>query len=960
MPKYQTYGDYDPERDDYVETAEKEVRGGDILRANEEQATKSEPKKGFYKKDSDTAVTANKREGAVSNATSGLYAGLNGAKSKSRGGRFTRRLAPLFFILGVTGAGAIGIVFSQVMMPFHVIESLTEMTDGSFTARQARMPKLVRWMFNMEAETEFTTKYTSLLPSAAKMKYRRNITSKRVQQRLANEGIEVRTESDVPGGTVLYYKNSDGVDVRVTADDYADFYRNDVDFRNKMNRGGRSFLGRIAAHIDLTLANFLNSHSLTKNLFEGWINKVYDAEGQTTRLHNVIEARKPDTTGDVTAQKTLATDEGAADADATKNVDIDPKADTESLGGKYTEMISNVASITTSAVCGTAAIASAVTAARLVIAYENSRGAFSGFAEAVDKVKAGHGDESPINATADMMIKRDENGLTMLQSEQMKWAISGGTYKPNKNAEDVVNTSSDAIFRGDGGLWSELGNISTSTKWIIGCAAANVATAAVSLVATIATLGTFSVGKLALAAGGGLIVTGAVTKLTEMLVNNAKSDFCLDENGPSTMKGACVYLGASNYNGINFQNGGGSLATVDKAKEFYKSYKVALADEAELIRETKSPFDISSSHTFLGSIVSQLSMLAIEMPNLSSMASALTGLASTALTSLLPSAAAAEEVSFFNNELRDDCTNLDFGSFKAIGDLNCEAWYITDQTLNKIEHDEIMAKLAEWGQFEMENGVLKLDENDNEIINPDGDLAKYISYCDYRTSPFGHVDQNIMNAESQMIDSSGSKGLGKILKDLLSTIVNNFPLIGDIVQMTEATKQVETLGWSTGANCVARTGADEIVGESSDEVPWTMSVPLKSWDEFMRYAQGYVADDRYMQTASEDYVSPVQTYVESVGLLMSEDVSFVEYLARYSGYTVEDMKIALNELEYWTYVAQYEPEGKGPIVFDDETEEVYDFELPGREIYENYEEQIAVSWQRVVYADLRNRYSAVA
>ena len=127
----------------------------------------------------------------------------------------------------------------------------------------------------------------------------------------------------------------------------------------------------------------------------------------------------------------------------------------------------------------------------------------------------------------------------------------------------------------------------------------------------------------------------------------------------------------------------------------------------------------------------------------------------------------------------------------------------------------------------------------------------------------------------------------------------------------------------------------------------------------MKYAQAYVADDRYMQTVDEKYISPVQEYAKEQGLLASdEEMSFVEYLAKYSGYTVENMQIALNEIEYWTYVAQYEPEGKGPVVFE-EADEVYDFELPNREIYEDYDEQIASVQQYVVYADLRNRYSAV-
>ena len=957
MPKYQTYGEYDPKTDNYAETAEKEVGGKDILRANEEAATGNEPKKGFYKKDDDTAKAANKREGQLSE--SGIISRVAGAKGKSKGGRFSKRLAPLLFIIGVTGAGAIGIGFSQVMMPFHVIESLTEMTDGAFTARQARMPGLVRWVFNMDTEVKFRDK-TGFLDEAltgTKYRYRRNIQSTKTKQRLAAEGIDVDTEN---GNTVLKYQQPDGTTRVVTADEYDELWRNDTDFRNKMNRGGRGFLGRIAAHIDLTLANFLNSHNLTKNLFGKWINKVYEAEGQTARLHEVIQNKKSSKLGDVDTGTGKSNGEGGdvgkiseTEGSAEK---INPKADTD-LKGKYANMIANVAQITTSAVCGAAAVASAVTAAKLVIAYSNARGTFSAQAEATDKAKAGH--DSPINAVADDMMARDENGLTMLQSEQMKWAISGGHYTPDKNAADVVNNSQDAMLSGSGGFlsglegfWNHFGTLGSSTKWIIGCAAANVATAAISIVASIATAGVFSFGRLALTIAGGTAIAMGASKLISMLVDNAKTDFCLDTKGVS--RGACVYLGASNYNGTNFQNGGGTLATKEKAEAFYDSYKIALADEAELIRSTKSPFDTSTSHTFLGSIVSKLGMLAIEMPNTVGMLGGLANIAATSLNSLLPTASAVDKTSFFDNQLRDDCSNLDFGDFVALGDTNCEAWYITDQSMNKSNPEETFDTLTQLGSFEMdENGKIKVDKKTGmETIDPKSDLGKYISYCAYRPSPFGTVDQNIMSAEASLIkDGTASKVLGSI------------PIIGDFIQGIESVNQLSVLGWSTGANCVARGSSvdGQISGGTIEGTEETYgAVDLESWNEKMKYAQAYVADDRYMQTVDEKYISPVQEYAKEQGLLASdEEMSFVEYLAKYSGYTVENMQIALNEIEYWTYVAQYEPEGKGPVVFE-EADEVYDFELPNREIYEDYDEQIASVQQRVIYADLRNRYTAAA
>ena len=57
------------------------------------------------------------------------------------------------------------------------------------------------------------------------------------------------------------------------------------------------------------------------------------------------------------------------------------------------------------------------------------------------------------------------------------------------------------------------------------------------------------------------------------------------------------------------------------------------------------------------------------------------------------------------------------------------------------------------------------------------------------------------------------------------------------------------------------------------------------------------------------------------------------------------MQIALNEIEYWTYIGQYDPEGKGPMKFATEAEPTYDFTSP--EVVPS--EVLAILPRRVVY-----------
>ena len=112
---------------------------------------------------------------------------------------FLRRFSPLLVIIGIVSGMGIGIGMSQLAMPFHIVESLTEMTDGSFTARQARIPKLVRWAFNMDTDVAVVNQYKNLFTGFRTVtRYRRNVTNGRLKDRLAAEGITVDGDADVP------------------------------------------------------------------------------------------------------------------------------------------------------------------------------------------------------------------------------------------------------------------------------------------------------------------------------------------------------------------------------------------------------------------------------------------------------------------------------------------------------------------------------------------------------------------------------------------------------------------------------------------------------------------------------------------------------------------------------------------------------------------------------------------
>lgn len=233
------------------------------------------------------------------------------------------------------------------------------------------------------------------------------------------------------------------------------------------------------------------------------------------------------------------------------------------------------------------------------------------------------------------------------------------------------------------------------------------------------------------------------------------------------------------------------------------------------------------------------------------------------------------------------------------------------------------------------------DNDGNCTIDNNSDLAKYITYCNGRNSPFGVVDQNILGA-LQPTSGLGSAG----------TILNSIPLIGDIAGILDAGADLANLEWANGKKC----------GNTDENHDF--------WDNQGKYYQRYVEDMRLLENmgAFEETGSknPVVAYEEAYEAEHPVDNTYIGYLSRISGLTPENTETMLAFVYYYDFVNNYDASTR--IAMDGNTSDIKNGEEVAAEImqdiiyFENEEpietpanNTIIANNQYIIYADIRNR-----
>ena len=777
--------------------------------------------------------------------------------------------------------------------------------------------------------------------------------------------------------------------------DFETKFSDSADFRNGYIKSSRTWRGAIGAWFDTMTVRFLQSNNLTRNRFKDFQDRVNaEAEGNTRGqiIADMMRTGKQDV--DMESGERAVTGEGQdADGNTVRANDVEnidgslygrtatgqkvavdgtsvelSGVQTERMDGdavsKFKKIVSSSQSKAESkggssaanmAVNGICAVTAFIGTVQVAIAAQQGLQLVqlvSSYFEAIDKVKAGDGADSPINEMstwltqpadvvaneqADNAGENVENesfygtkdvikktGTTAMQSEGVAYLYGGGRINPSDPSVENFNIASkiEGVMKG----------IGAGMSTFAACAAAKMTTAIIGAISDVVELFTclipgvgwakclFDLGaKFVGSVGSSIAIATAISSAAKVLAPIFISVFTKDllsgiageDLGNALVSGSNIFMSA------NARNGGQAVASRDAYIAYRVEQEKVLAEKARYERETLSPFDASSPNTFLGSLTNQLIKFSTTTSAPANIISFAGGIVSSAFKSLLPTASAIDisEDIMTEEEFENLCPTL--ASIGAIGDAYCNPYVITDTSTLGMDPedvvDKIKSQLIDKGDDDPETGKIKKYSN----------LANYILYCDGRSSTFGVADTNIAQHFEKLtlnIDPNTGTAIGDYAVDTLSNSFNAavgaIPIVGDAVDIISNGNQLYNMGWISGESCVIdNTAATTIDASINSELKDKIDDHGRSidWEE-AKYYQRFIEDQRLLESMDSEYKSVVSVFLDEYYEENPLDDSYEGILARASGLSKETIIAMLDYVNYQNYIANYDPETRYSFV----------------------------------------------
>ena len=598
--------------------------------------------------------------------------------------------------------------------------------------------------------------------------------------------------------------------------------------------------------------------------------------------------------------------------------------------------------------------------------------------ESVDKVKAGYGDDSPIHVLSNALNEKTVSKNTVLlydgNGSDSESNITTSGVKALSTEERVsektamqasgiaalygsgkVDTNDPSVqsFNFSGNIKRILGGIGVSMAGFEACAIAKIASNAVSAITSSVQIAgcilgameaVFTFGISAGACAGivaslaksiafsvaiGVTVAAVIATVTPLVTNVLMRDLVADLGGEDL--GNALASGGNMYLANTHRANGGSLATMDKYKEFAIAHQDVIAENARLERESLSPFDITSKYTFMGTLLTQ--MMGFFATN-TLMSTITTGgsVLTSSLVALTPTALAydlEESLPSSIEEYADNCPYL--ASIGAVGDAYCNPYAITDVSTMEMDPVDVLNTLEESGNFQdttTSDGNVKIDGK--------SDLAKYILFCNNRESAFGIADANIVNRVSYWgYVETGNNTFNNVVNSAIGAV----PVVGDVIDVVSNQQALDNLGYVSGESCVAGNTVNR-----ASSPGWNTA----------KYYQRFVEDQSLAESMGVIEKSAVTAYLDEYYEKNPLDNSYEGMLARYSGLDKDTVVALLNLVEYGTYIADYHPGERyafsAPVV---EIEEGMNFDS------ENIAGNRYILLDEISFSDIRNRSFAV-
>ena len=800
-----------------------------------------------------------------------------GKKSK----HFLKKHAPLVVIVGVLITVVALIFVSQSFMPFALVNRFIEEFNGAGVSSTLRSDSILDIQlsstgsyFGLSDNQRTALKDSHIYPvdfsaegtAATALVYEESLNHWR-----AAVPKSVTSSSGLNDKIATVLNNSD---INLTEPPIAveDALKNGT-FKEKYAvasktwRGGNS--GWYDSLEDLTEARL----AIKRTRFNSWTSAA---------LSSADEAWRKMAAGNATASDSGISDYGSyVDTDPDGNETTTTNAgsvDASSLSGATTmdsvrnvlnSKITSVAKLAATAGCAGVEIMSAIQtymAAQQARQYLNLA---TGYLEAVQGAQVGKNDGTPMNKYNEILTTPDpDTGKTPMEAATSQAIFSGTTVDPNN--ESIKNVSFENLMSSLGTL---TGNVNFTAQAFEACSYVKMGVSAVNFATTVLNfvpvLGQAVqaihivarlVGRLALgvaiASISSFIIPKILTPVFQSVAKNVATEWVGEDYFNAMFSGAGKYLGG------NYQTGGGSAGSKEAVLAYNRAKEVVLAEQAELDRKTKSPFDLTSKNTFLGSLAYALIPLATSA-GVGSTIKNIGSVFTSSVSNILPSASAIAETSLV--ESFGSCPIMN--SVGAVCDPTGNPYYVEDLSTIDLTPAEIEAKIIEIdpNTFKGENA------NGQKIINPNSNLGKTATILNQRIATLGIADASAAN----------------VLVQQPSTIIANIPLVGDVAQIISAIGQAENMPWISGSAGV----------NSADN-------PL--WNE-VKYYQRYIEDQRLLEVAGVTEKSSVTALLEEYYDKNPLDNSEQGIIARYSGLTKDQVVAVEDAIDVITYIANYDP-----------------------------------------------------
>ncbi|MDR0591021.1 MAG: M15 family metallopeptidase [Candidatus Nomurabacteria bacterium] len=753
-------------------------------------------------------------------------------------------------VVGIVLAVAIAaITGTTALMPFHLAANFLDKLNTRETGLRVRSRNIVNRMFN--SKYEVSTK-GSLFGA---QKYGK-IPNKFVLK-LQEQGIDV-----VKSGNKVTHLKFDGKTIK--AEDFGSYRGKNQAFNTALKRAQRTKFGSL---YDSLSSSFLGKFT-NRNKYKDWSSSSKSKES-SEKFRKKVSA---DTSGELKTgdENVTTTTEKDADGNETKKAST-TSGDTEDIptgkGAKTTKDIgvklkakAAAAAQGGTAVCG---VMNAITAASLIatgIEVGRTIVLATSFLEAVDKAKAGDGDASPLNEWNNLLTEQhtrlDTKEVTASEGEKAINDINSnasGDYNGDADYSYTRTTEKKSAMEAGGITWATGGGspgrgtsiskfstelsggfiaamLKTSRSSQAGCIAAQMGGAVLSAVLNffppgaglVAKTITKTAAKIALGAAIGFAISLILPKLAEKIAKDYVTDAVGEDLGNALASGASSTFGGTAQSGGNAPSGAAQVAA------YQLEVQETIAENAELERLEKSPFDATSKYTFLGNIMSKTMPYAAQASSISSVLTTIGGTFSRSLASLLPSAKALDSLDDKNNV--GNCPALEESGL--VGDMYCRPKYTSDMSTKKLLEEDIYDKLVGWGDIDRDTGEII---NRNKFTDDDNpSLSAYITFCSNRSSAFGQNDISI----------SGTMDVLDTGNVALDGAISATPVIGEIADIISGIGQATRLKWDTG----------EICGNTTQN--------SKIWNSRMKYYSQFVEDESALEILSDgEMKSSVSKYL---------------------------------------------------------------------------------------------------